>query len=203
MRLNRVLEAVALVDLDLDPAGGDVAEQLAGQLGALGGVGDVVGQRRPRDVERSLDRELERVDRRDRAGGGADADQQAAAPQRVERLDGGVLADAVEDDGDADAAGEFAYALDPVLLRVEDGVIAAVRAGDLRLGLGGDGADDGEAEQLAPTGRRSDRRRRPRRAAGSCRRPSALGRSGAAGRRMSVRAWSSRRRSRTRSRRAV
>ena len=40
MGLDGVLQRVALVDLDLDPAAGDMVEQRAGQLGALGRVGD-------------------------------------------------------------------------------------------------------------------------------------------------------------------
>ena len=79
MRLDGVVEGVALVDLDRDAAGADVVEELTGQRRALGRIGDVVGQRRARDEQRALHRELHRVDRRDRAGGGAEADEQAAA----------------------------------------------------------------------------------------------------------------------------
>jgi len=38
VRLHRVLEGIALVDFDRDPAGLDVAEQLARQFGAFGRV---------------------------------------------------------------------------------------------------------------------------------------------------------------------
>ena len=40
MGLDRVLKAVALVDLDLDPAAGDMIEQGVRQFGALGGIGE-------------------------------------------------------------------------------------------------------------------------------------------------------------------
>src|SRR4051794_23683071 len=73
-----VLEGVALVDLDRDAAGADVVEELPRQGRALRGVGDVVGERRACDEQRALDGELHGVDRRDRAGGRAEADQQAA-----------------------------------------------------------------------------------------------------------------------------
>jgi hypothetical protein len=42
-----------------------VAEELPGERRALGGLRDVVGERGPREEERSLDRELQRVDRRE------------------------------------------------------------------------------------------------------------------------------------------
>src|SRR4051812_23657933 len=47
--LHGVLQRVALIDLDRDAAGGDVAEQFPGEGGALGRVGDVVGQGRAGD----------------------------------------------------------------------------------------------------------------------------------------------------------
>src|SRR4051812_17925431 len=67
VRLNGVLQGVALVDLDVDAAGADVVEELPGQRRALRWVGDVVGQSRAGDEQRALDGELHRVDRRDRA----------------------------------------------------------------------------------------------------------------------------------------
>ena len=112
-------QLVALVDLDLDAAGRDVAEQLAGQLALLRGIGDVVGKRRPRDEQRALDRELHRVDRRDRSRSGADAHEQAAPLQRIERAGEGVLADAVVDDRRAGAVGQLAHALRDVLAAVD------------------------------------------------------------------------------------
>src|SRR5690349_9612661 len=103
-----VLQGVALVDRDGDPPRGDVVEQLAGERAALGRVGDVVGQRRAGDEQRALDGQLHRVDRRDGAGGGAEADDQAAAAQRVQgRRDRGP-ADAVVGDRDAGAVGQLA-----------------------------------------------------------------------------------------------
>src|SRR5688572_4816060 len=44
MGLHRVLQGVALVDFDADASGGDVVEQLGGQRGLLGRIGDVIGQ---------------------------------------------------------------------------------------------------------------------------------------------------------------
>ena len=52
MRLRRILQLVALVDLDPDPAGGDVVEQLAAQAPLLRGIGDVIGERGARDDTR-------------------------------------------------------------------------------------------------------------------------------------------------------
>src|SRR5690348_1211209 len=105
VRENGVLEAVPLVDLDRDAAGADVAEELAGQGRALRRVGDVVRQRRAGDEQRALDGQLHGVDRRDRAGGRAEADQQPALREGVQRRRDGGLADAVVGHGDADAVG--------------------------------------------------------------------------------------------------
>ncbi|CAD5377767.1 hypothetical protein OF001_U230019 [Pseudomonas sp. OF001] len=148
--LHSVLQGVVLVDLDLDATAADVIEQLAGQVGLLGRIGDVVGQRRTGHVQRALHRQQHWIERRDRPGGGADADQQAAALERVQRGHEGVLADAVEHHVDADAIGQLAHALGDVLVAVVDGVVAAMGAGDFGLGLGGHGADHGQAEQLGP-----------------------------------------------------
>src|SRR5690349_9751577 len=93
-----VLQRVAPVDPDGDAPGADVVEELADQRRALRRVGDVVGQRRAGDEERALDRQLHRVDRRDRAGRRAEADQQPAPAQRVERGRDGGATDAVERD---------------------------------------------------------------------------------------------------------
>src|SRR4051812_34602081 len=79
-----VVEGVALVDLDGDPAGGDVVEELTGQRGALPVVGDVVGQGGAGDEQRSLDRQLHRVDRRDGSGRRPEAHEQPAPAQRVQ-----------------------------------------------------------------------------------------------------------------------
>src|SRR5215207_9301295 len=85
VRLDGVVEGVALVDRDVDAAGADVVEQLAGQGRALRGVGDVVGQRGAGDEQRALDGQLHRVDRRDGTGRRPEADQQAAPAQGVQR----------------------------------------------------------------------------------------------------------------------
>ena len=47
MRFRRILERVALIDLDADATGGNVAEQLACQRRLFRGIGDVVGECRP------------------------------------------------------------------------------------------------------------------------------------------------------------
>src|SRR3954451_24523920 len=91
--LDGVVQGVALVDRDGDAAGGDVAEQLSGEHVALGRVGDVVGQGRAGHEQRALDRQLHRVDRWDRARGRAEADQQPAPAQRVQRRRDGGPAD--------------------------------------------------------------------------------------------------------------
>ena len=150
VRVHGVLELVALVDLDPDAARGHVPEEFVGQRGLLGRVGDVVGERRSRDEQRALDRELHRVDRRDRARRRADADEQAATRERIERTGERVLADAVVDDADAGAVGDLAHALRDVLVAVEDHVVAAVRARHLGLRFRRHGADHVEAEQLRP-----------------------------------------------------
>src|SRR4051812_506973 len=127
VRLRRLLQLVALVDLDLDAACSHVPEELGGKLFLLGRVDDVVGERGPRHVERALHRQDLRVEGRDEPRGGAHAHQQSAAPERVEGgLEGG-LPHAVKDHRDAGAGGDLADALRHVLVRVVDGVRAAVR----------------------------------------------------------------------------
>src|SRR3954454_1196064 len=129
VRGDGVLEGVALVDLDRDAAGADVVEELAGQGRALRRVGDVVGQRGAGDEQRALDGELHRVDRRDGARRRAEADQEAAPTQRVQRRGECRRPDAVEDDRDAGAVGDLADPRRDVLPAVDDGVLAPVGPG--------------------------------------------------------------------------
>src|SRR3954452_1030449 len=122
VRLDGVVEGVALVDLDGDAAGDHVVEELSGQGRALRGVGDVVGQRGAGDEQRALDGQLHRLDRRDRAGGGPEADEQAAPAQGVQGRRDGRPADAVVGDRDAGAVGDLADPGRDVLAGVDDGV---------------------------------------------------------------------------------
>src|SRR3954453_23042437 len=89
VRLDGVVQRVALVDPDGDAAGADVVEQLAGQGCTLRRVGDVVGQRRAGDEQRALDGQLHGVDRRGRAGGRPEADEQPAPAPGGPRTRGG------------------------------------------------------------------------------------------------------------------
>ncbi|MNQ88164.1 hypothetical protein D3C85_1034190 [compost metagenome] len=127
-----------------------MVEQLAGQGSLLRRVGDVVGQGRTGHVQRAFHGQQLRVEAFDRAGGGADADQQAATLERVQRAHEGVLADAVEHYVDADAIGHLTHTLGDIFVTVVDRVVAAVGAGHFGLGVAGHGADHGQAEQLGP-----------------------------------------------------
>src|SRR6516164_5817577 len=127
--LRGVVEPVLLIDLDPDAPRGDVTEHFARERVLLRRIGDVVSERGPRDVERSLDRERGRIDRRDRSRRRADTHQEAAPLQTVERRWNRGLADAVIDHRNADALRELANALGDVLPTVNDHVIATVRAG--------------------------------------------------------------------------
>ena len=92
-----------------------------------------------------------RVDRRDRAGRGAEADQQAAALQRVQRGAKVSLPTLSKTTGDAGAVGELA---DPRRRRprgvVDDRASQPWARAISAFSSRGDGADDGEAEQLRP-----------------------------------------------------
>src|SRR5688572_33477384 len=98
MRRDRVLEGVVLIDLDLDTAAADVAEQLMREQRLLDRVGDVVRERRPRQEQRALHREQLRIERRNRARRRSDADHDPATLERIERAHEGIPADAVEYD---------------------------------------------------------------------------------------------------------
>src|SRR5262245_1679637 len=60
MRLHRILQPVALIDLDFDSPGSYMSEKLTAELCLLCRIGDVIGERRTRYVHRSLQRELHR-----------------------------------------------------------------------------------------------------------------------------------------------
>src|SRR6187200_1065747 len=95
VRLDGVVEGVALVDLDVDAAGAHVVEELPRQRRALRGVGDVVGERGAGDEERALDGQLHGVDRWDGARRRPEADEQAAPAQGIQGRRDGRPADAV------------------------------------------------------------------------------------------------------------
>src|SRR6185369_7116018 len=63
VRLHGILQRVVLVHLDADAARGDVPEELLGERGLFPEIGDVVGERGTREIERALHRELHGVDR--------------------------------------------------------------------------------------------------------------------------------------------
>ena len=75
-----------------------------------------------------------------------DAERREAVERFVER----VLADGVVDDRHFLAAGDLVDARDEILARVDDGVVAAMGLGELRLFVVADGADHGGAEMLGP-----------------------------------------------------
>ena len=173
--LDGVVEGVALVDLDLDAAGADVVEELAGERGPLRRVGDVVGQRRAGDEQRALDGQLHRVDRRDRAGRRAEADEQAAPAERVQRAGDGGPADAVVDHRHAGAVGELADPGRDVLAACRRwcasqpwaraiSAFSSVETVPITL----------TPSRRGPLAEDAGRRRRPRRAAGRCRRASSV-----------------------------
>src|SRR4029453_8506390 len=126
MRPHGVLQPVALVDLDPDAAGRYVAEYFARQCVLFRRIDDVVREGRPRYVHGAFYRELRGVDRRHRPRGGTDADEEAAPLERIDRALEGVLADAVVDDVDASAAGDFAHPLGDILAPIQDHVVTAV-----------------------------------------------------------------------------
>jgi hypothetical protein len=86
----------------------------------------------------------------DRPRGVAEADQQPARAQAIERNHQRILADAVIDHRDALAAGEFAHPGGHIFLGVEDDVLAAMGAGKLGLFFRPDSADDGGAQRIGP-----------------------------------------------------
>ncbi|MNP27996.1 hypothetical protein D3C76_1209370 [compost metagenome] len=127
-----------------------MVEQLARKVGFLCRVGDVVGQRRAGQEQRTLHRQQYGVECRDRAGGRTHANHQAATLKRVQRAHEGVLADAVEHHVDANAVRQFANALGDIFMAVIDRVVATMGLGNFALGFGGHGADDRQAQQLGP-----------------------------------------------------
>ncbi len=75
------------------------------------------------------------------AGGVAEGDHHAQGAQAVQGAHEGLLAHGVVDRVHALAAGDLPHPGNEVLAGVDDGVVAAVGTGDLRLGIGAHGAD--------------------------------------------------------------
>ena len=143
-------EGVAVVDPDLHLAGRHHAEQGGGAVRQFGARGVVRHQRRTGEVERPLGGEQAGIERRNGAGRLAERRQQAARREAVERPREGRLPHRVVRHRNALAAGDLPHPFDEILARIDDGVVAAVGAGELRLLVGADGADDRRADGLRP-----------------------------------------------------
>lgn len=90
----------------------------------------VVEQGRAGDEQRTLGAEDPEIDVPDRAGGVAEADEQAAHLEAVERGDEGVLADTIIDHRDTGSASDLANLGGDRLAAVVDHVVGAEIAGD-------------------------------------------------------------------------
>ena len=150
MRLNGVGEFVALVDVDPDATGCDVVEQGFGKLGPLGRIGNIVGERRAREIDRALDGKLQRIDRRKWPRRRAAPDQHPPSLQGFQRPLVCVLADCVVYRRDALAVRQLADSLDDILAAVEDDLVATMGLGQFGLGLGRNRADDAQPQELGP-----------------------------------------------------
>ena len=79
------------------------------------------------------------------AGGLPEAHHHAERAQAIERLHERVPTDAVIDDRDFRAVGDLLHAIDEILPRRDDRIIAAMRFGELGLLVAADRADHGRA----------------------------------------------------------
>src|SRR5579862_862891 len=86
------------------------------------------------------------LQRLDRTRGLAEIDEMPQLRERVERAVKRILADRVESDIDAAAAGDAPHRLDEVDRAIEDRVVAARLARDPALGVAANRADHGGAE---------------------------------------------------------
>src|SRR5262245_16248657 len=150
MHLLGVPESVRVADLHADPARPDHVEELAGGCLQVGPGGRVAGQRRPGDVQRPFRGQDPQLERRHRAGGVAEADQQAERVQAIERALERALADRVVNHRHTSPAGQIADPLDEVFPRVDDRLVAPVGPGQLGLLVRADGANHGRPERLQP-----------------------------------------------------
>ena len=107
-------------------------------------------QRGPGEEERALGAEQPGLERRHRPRGVAEAHHHAARAEAVQRALERVLADRIVDHRQAFALGDLAHPVGEVLLGIDDRVIAAVGAGEPRLGAAADGPDHRRAQMLGP-----------------------------------------------------
>src|SRR5271165_7410287 len=126
MGLGRLLQGIALVDFYLDLAGEHDVEQILRHRHQIGALSSIGVERRAREEERALLHEDAEINRTNRPGGLPEAHHEAERAQAVERLQEGIFADAVIDDGNLLAVGQFLHALHEILARVDDRIIAAV-----------------------------------------------------------------------------
>src|SRR5271169_6892831 len=150
MRLGRVLQRIGLADFDLHLARQHGFEQILRHRQHVGALGRIGVERRAREEKRTLLRENAEIDGSDRARGLSEAHDETVGPDAVERLHESVLADAVVDDRDFLPFGQLFHALDKILARVDDRVVAAVRLCELRLLVAADRADHRGAQRLRP-----------------------------------------------------
>ncbi|KAG1251322.1 hypothetical protein G6F65_018406 [Rhizopus arrhizus] len=141
LRFAHLLQAVALVDTDLDLLLQHQVEHLFGCGLQLFQRVHMHAQRRARDVQAALLVQHGQVDAGDGAGGIAEADHQPARLDAVQRGFPGVLAHAVIHHRHLLAAGQFQHAFRDVLARVVDGFPGPVGAGQFCLFRAGDRAD--------------------------------------------------------------
>src|SRR6185436_13025127 len=83
VRFAGIRELEALVDRDLHRAGGDDRKQIVGGVLKLLRGARVVAERWAREIERALCRQDARLERRDRAGRVAEADQESPHGERI------------------------------------------------------------------------------------------------------------------------
>ena len=150
MRRSGLLQLVASVDGDLDLARAHRLHQPRRHFAQPRLVGDIGEQSRTLRVKRALLRQQGDIERVDRAGRRAEADERAERPQAIQRAGEGRLADAVIDRRAQLAAGNLLDPGDEILAAVEDGFVGAGFAREPGLVLAAHGADHGRAEQPRP-----------------------------------------------------
>ena len=136
-------QRVALVHVDLELSRCDRRHGLASQLQELIPRLNVVEQGGTLQVE-ALWRQIKWTDRFEGAACIPKGDEVSPFGQAVQGGLPHVLPDTIVDDIHTPTAGDALHLGDEMLgLGADDDVRCAILVGDLRLGLGGDGADDG------------------------------------------------------------
>src|SRR5258707_6505597 len=145
MSLLRIRERIAVLAAEQQLPGGDHSQHITGSFFELLTGGHVIHERRTSEKEGALPRKHDRIERRHGAAGTSEQNEIAPRAEDLEILVERRLPDAVVDDVDSKAAGQPLGLSLEVLLGIEDHLVSAGLAGQLRLLPRANRTDDARA----------------------------------------------------------